>query len=545
MRRSLAIGLLVGLVFLSGCAGAGALFGEAEWGVTDVTEETNFDYTGVASGVGNGDSGVYVADYDNDDWPDVLAIGGRQPILFHNNEGTFEQSDALPDISGQVQGALFFDANGNGLEDLLILKRDGQAVFLRNNDGDFSRESVGLEIELSVPVGGTAADYDQDGDLDVFITQYGDWADGSPEGYFNHSGFIANDNGNPNYLFENTDDGFERVENAGITGEHWSLTASFVDLNGNGLPDVHVANDFNNDTFYINQGDGTFERRVMPTQTARNGMSSEIVDFNVDGKPDIFVTNIFFPLDEYNLTEEKRERLRLYFDFVLRSKRIEGNNLMINSGKDSFSFEGDRYGVKSGGWGWAAVATDLDNDGTRDLFHTTQNLIRLDDEDPHFTYPMVWLRGPDGFENLDTSERGFLETDGRGAVELDYDRDGDMDLIISTYDDAFKIYENNADTLADSNSLQLDIVDEAGSPGLGATVAVTIGDTTKYDVLNAKADYQSQDTRTLHFGLGDADTVDKISITWSDGSEVTVTDIDANQRITIRPNGAVDKTDYE
>jgi hypothetical protein len=540
-RPSLVLAL-VALVALSGCAGVVPGLGSSpEWGFSDATESAGLNYEARASGVGNGDSGIYATDFNNDGWPDVLAIGGEEPVLFENDEGTFERSGALPDLDMHVQGALFFDADSDGSEDLLLLPRGGEAVFLRNDGGEFVREENGLGVETGVAVGASTADYDGDGDQDVFVIQYGDWASGTPEGFLHpEGGYVTEDNGAPNLLFENTEEGFERVEGAGISGSHWTLATSFADLTGDGYPDIHVANDFNNDTLYVNQGDGTFERRVMGAATSRNGMSSEVGDFNGDARPDVFVTNIYFPISESNISEEKRQRLERYFAFVLRSKRIEGNNLMINQGGGEVSFEGTSYGVKEGGWGWASAHVDLNNDGERDLFHATQEVIRIDEENPVFTYPMLFEREGDSFERRDASEMGFAEVDGRGVAQLDFDRDGDQDLLVSTYNGAFKLYENNADELDGRHSLQLHVVEDNGeTTAIGATVELTANGTTESAVLNAKADYQSQDTRVLHFGLGETETVSQVTVTWPDGTEHTFEDVEADQRLLVFPNGTV------
>jgi len=533
---------LVALVALAGCGGVIPAFGSGGgWGFENATASAGLDYEADASGVGNGDSGIYVTDFDGDGWPDVLAIGGEEPVLFANEEGEFERSGALPDLDMDVQGALFFDADGDGREDLLLLPRNGEAVFLHNEGGEFVREENGLGVEMGVAVGASAADYDGDGDLDVFVIQYGDWADGTPEGFLHpEGGYVAEDNGAVNMLFENTAEGFERVEDAGISGTHWSLAMSFVDLTGDGYPDIHVANDFNNDTLYVNQGDGTFERRVMGAATSRNGMSSEVGDFNADARPDVFVTNIFFPISEAEISEEKQQRLERYFAFVLRSKRIEGNNLMINRGGGDVSFESAAYGVAEGGWGWASAHVDLDNDGDRDLFHATQEVLRIDEEDPTFTYPMLFERDGDSFERRDASDMGFSEADGRGLAQFDFDRDGDQDLLVSAYDGSFKLYENTADELDGRHSLQVRVVGANGeTTAIGAEVAVRANGTTQSAVLNAKADYQSQDTRVLHFGLGGTETVDRVAVTWPDGTEHAFEDVAADQRLVAFRNGTV------
>lgn len=539
-RELLAGGLGVAGSGLTGCLSrAESLLLGASWGFEDVARNVGLRYASNASGIGNGNAGVYVSDYDDDGWPDVLAIGGEEPALFRNTGGEFVRTDALSDIDATIQGAVWFDADRDGLDELLLLPRNGRAVFFDNTDGTLEREENALSRDMGVAVGATAADYTGNGALDVFVIQYGDWGKRTPAG-FKHpeGGHVAEDNGAPNLLFRNTGDGFEVATDAGITGEHWSLAASFVDLTGSGDPDIHVANDFNNDILYRNLGDGTFDRVLLGEKTARNGMSSEVGDFTGDGRPDIFVTNIFFPLDEADLSEEKRARLERYFSFVLRSKRIGGNNLLINEGGAEFRDAADEYNVSDGGWGWAAVYEDLDNDGRRELFHGTQKLVRLNEADPHYTFPMIWREDGNGFEKLDAAELGFEETNDRGVARIDFDRDGDLDLLIATYDGELKLYENNANAVADRHSLQVEVLDQAGSgPAIGAEVAATIAGDRQYAFQTAGADYQSQNERLIHFGLGETPVVERLTVSWPDGTERSFNDVAGDQRIQVRQDG--------
>lgn len=220
-------------------------------------------------------------------------------------------------------------------------------------------------------------------------------------------------------MYENRDGGFHRVDDAGIDGDRWSLAASFTDLTGDGHPDVHVANDYNSDVLYINQGDGTFEQRFQGGATARNGMASEIADVTDDGRPDVFVSNIYLPASRETMGDERYERVEHFLSFVINSNRTKGNTLMVNQGDGEFQDQADELGVRHGGWGWAASFADFNNDGRRDLIHATQNVVAIGKEDPHYTYPMLWTNNGSGFISLDASERGLEEHDGRGLVTLE------------------------------------------------------------------------------------------------------------------------------
>jgi len=481
--------------------------------------------------------GVYVTDYNTDSWPDVLAVGGGAPVLFENVGGEFKRSNALPEIDVLVKYALFFDSDTDGDEDLLLLPESGTPLFLENLGQSFERRPSKFRENLTKPMAATAADFDADGSLELFIVQHGDWNRNAPSGY---SGPVENDNGHRNLLFDFNGSAYESVRADGITGDHWSFAVSAVDLNDDEKPDIHVANDFYYDKIYINEGNGTFQGQRLQS-TNRNGMSSEIADVNNDLRPDILVTNIFLPYEQVeNKTKPEFQGFRRRFKPVL-GKLKEGNNLLINGGNGSFTDEAEDYGVKKGGWGWAAAFADFDNDGDEDLFHTTSIVLRVNDSQPHYTYPMVWERAEDGFVSKDASGAGFEETRGRGAATLDFDRDGDMDLIVATVEEKFRLYEN---TNRGGNSFQIRIQRGGKTPLLGTEVYVTVDEQTRYWSLNPKADYLSQDTRIAHFGLGATTQIDRVRVVWPDGRETVLRDIEANRRYSVSPGGLTGQTEF-
>ncbi|MBX0325134.1 CRTAC1 family protein [Halomicroarcula sp. F13] len=545
MRTGILTVAVVLLVVLAGCT-AGDAFGtdapeseEPRLQFENVTASSGLTYEATGSGVGSGNSGVYTADVNNDSWTDVLAIGGAGPMLFENHEGQFARSDALPSVEGPVKSAAFVDVERDGYPDLFLFTRDGAVHAFHNDGGTFERADYGLG-SLTYPLGATAADYDGDGDTDLFVYQSGSWRDRKPAGYFNLETTIDSDNGNPNYLYENVGGEFRRVDSDDISGDHWSLAASFVDLTGDGRPDIHVANDYNNDTVYVNRGDGTFEQRSLGGATARNGMSSEVADMTGDGRPDVFVSNIWFPDLQANMDEERYDRLKRLLEFVIHSSRTKGNTLLVNGGDGTLTDRADDFGVRHGGWGWAASATDFDNDGDRDLVHTTQHVIRVNQSDPVYTYPMVFQStrgsGDPGFTRVNKTQNGMEETDGRGLATLDYDHDGAQELVVATYDDPFVVYDNAG--TAERNSLQFRTVDENGATALGAVVTVTAGDSAQTVVQTANVDYLSQDSRVEHVGLGHHETA-TVRVRWPDGTERRFEGVAANQRLRLTKSGLV------
>lgn len=532
-RRTASKALTVAiLAILAGCSSGVPLGKDAEADMDirfrEVATDAGVNYTASRTAAfGNGRAGVYVTDFNNDGWPDVLATGGEKPVLFENLGGAFERSGVLPAVNRTVKGALFFDYDTDGWDDLLLLPVEGQAVLLENQNGTFRTRDVGLGAKLHIAIAVTTADYNRDGCLDLLVAQTGDWRREIPakaRRSYSRDDPIDSDTGNPNLLFTGNCSSFEHVD-ADVEGARWSLAASFVDLSGDGWPDIHVANDFNSDVLYLNRHNGTFEQRKLPA-TDRHGMASEVADMNGDQHLDVFVTNI-----HYNRSVWTREQMR--------NMDNRGNNLLINQGNGTFASKERAYGVRNGGWGWAASLIDLDNDGERDLVHTTKDYLYDSNGDgapERFeTRPRLWKRTGATFTRLNASRAGFDPTSGRGIAHFDYDRDGDQDLVVAAHDGAFKLYENRAET---GNWLQIRLAGDAHRPVLGSRVTVTAENETHYRVLNARADFLSQESRVLHVGLDKHDTA-TIQVRWPDGTTRTVEHVDANQRLVIPREGPI------
>ena len=481
-------------------------------------------------------AGVYVEDYNSNGKDDVLAIGGPEPVLFENVGGAFEATDAIPHISGFVRAAHWIDYDGSGEPDLILFVDDGPPVLLENNDGQFEKRPDEFDMSLAVPKGATSADYTGDGNLDLFVYQNGDWNDRLPAAHSNYSIPINEDNGNPDYLYRNTGDGFELVEDAGITGDRWTLAASFVDLTNNGLPDIHTANDINHDVVYLNRGDGTFEQVQLPERTNRNGMSSEVADVTGNGHLDVFVTNVYYP--------------DWAVGTMLPGLEIHagGNNLISPQGEDSFVMREDQFGLEAGGWGWAAVIDDFTNNGQQDIVHTTSDL-EFNARDLSFTpdeveelnayeffsYPVVFERdGENSFEQLSAERTGFDSMDSRGMASLDYNQDGTLDLVIATTD-GYQVYENQNN---DHNAIFVDVRDETGSysGAYGATITVDDGVREQTRHVHDRQDFLTQNSRLAHVGIGSQPEAD-VHVVWPDGTERTFEDIEAGHRIVVTPDG--------
>lgn len=551
------LALIGGVVVSESLVGDGEATSDAHF--RNVSGEVGVEYEATKPGTPTGAAGVYVADFDRDGYPDLLLLGGKNstglfpdgPILFENTGDGFTPSNELPREAFDkhvVESALFFDYDNDGWQDLLLLRRGGEPVFLENRRGNFRVQDVGLNATLARPMGATTADYNGDGCLDLFIYQNGEWNDRIPDGMdmtIRGEGnvTITDDNGNPNLLYRGDCTSFTNVtQRANISGSRWSLAASFVDLAGDGRPDIHVGNDYNYDYIYINQGNGTFSQRRLSEATDRNAMSSEVADINQDGKPDIFVTNIY--IDTSNLTEPQRNFIENRI-----GDRVEGNNLLINKGDGRFVDRAKSYNVHKGGWGWAASIADFDNDGDSDIFHLTEELevYYNGTVDTSFAiYPVFRERTDSGYQLRDPEKLGFEPMDGRGVARLDYNRDGQLDLAVSTYAvrEQYPFYRN---TGAEGNWFEVQVRGAPEQTAIGSDVYLTVDGKTYHQQKTARVDFLSQETRIIHFGIGNQTRIDSLRIVWPNGTERKFTDLDANQRVAVAPNGDFerDRTDAE
>jgi len=480
------------------------------------------------------DAGVYVTDFANDGRDDVLVTGGPAPVLFENVGGEFREADVLPTIEGSVSGALFFDHDNSGRDDLLVLRMEEPPLFLEHAGDEYVAGDVGFERSLPFPVTASAADYTGNGLPDVFIGQCGNWDENRPAGAVEED-VGDEDNGNPNVLYRNEGGTFTEATDAGLDSERWTLAASFVDLTGNGRPDIYTGNDYNYDMLYENRGDGTFEGRDVP-DSHRNAMSAVTADLTGNHALDVFVTNIYLP----------KKILR-----VLPTHRTarKGNNLFANQGDGTFTDEAGDLGVVSGGWGWAAVVGDFDNDMRRDVFHTTEHLNvehvmrraydmspeEIYSDFPSVVYPRLFERvDDDQFLARETSVLGFEQANGRGAVGIDFDGDGSLDLAVADIDAPYKLYENAG---AEGNWLRVRLSAE-GTTRLGAKVYLTASGITKFAVTHANTDFLSQGPRWHHFGLGSNERA-TVSVHWPDGTEREYELKEVNRSVTLRPDGSV------
>ncbi len=474
-------------------------------------------------------SGAAWGDYDRDGWEDLYIVNTIGPLtmtrdegrragtcnrLFRNNgDGTFTDvtKTARVGFCGWGMGATWGDYNNDGWPDLIVTAFGELVLYHNNGDGTFTEvtQRAGLSEFEGFWTGASWGDYDNDGDLDLYITGYVRYVpmENDPTAL----GFdIENPPGiNPssfeperNLLFRNNGDGTftEVASRAGVANPMGkSLSAAWVDLDQDSWLDLYVANDVSDNAFFRNRGDGTFEDLSYPALVAdyRSSMGIAVGDWDGDGDLELFLTH-----------------------WVAQENAFY-TNLIREEGKLLFRDEADRYGlgqISLDYVGWGTFFFDYNNDGRPDLFVTNGSTLQQRDR-PQLLVPqkdlLFWNRGADGFYDVSAVSGSYFDSlfVGRGAAFADYDRDGDLDLFVVNHGTRGVLLRNEGG----SQQSWLQVALESRScnrMALGAWVRVVVGNSAQVQQIGAQSSYLSQNSYVAHFGLGEAAVVDTVEVIW-------------------------------
>jgi enediyne biosynthesis protein E4 len=494
-------------------------------------------------------------DYDNDGWMDIFIIGGRRlentpsvasnRLYKNNRNGTFADvtdKAGLKD-TGWANGVCVGDYNNDGNEDLFCTYFGQNKLYRNNGDGTFSdvtKQAGLLRDGTRFNTGCTFLDYNRDGWLDLFVTNYVQFdlahapqpsasvPNCSYEGvavYCGPRGMVAG----AHSLYRNNGDGtFTDVsKESGIATalSSYALTAVAADFDEDGWPDIFVASDSTPSLLFINQHDGTFreeglERGVAVSSEGAEyaGMGVGVGDYSLDGHLDLFKTHF----------------------------QKQPSGLYLNSGKGDFEDISGKSGIniESRYVSWGTGIVDLDNDGWPDIFLVTGNVY----PELEKVYPQLSYKGPRIlFRNLrNGSFERLIEEAGpgisarhpsRGCAFGDFDNDGDLDMVIMNVNETPSLLRNDAPK--ENHWLKVRLIGtQSNRSAIGARVLLRYGKRVQAQALMSQSSYLSNNDPRLHFGLGEETTAD-IQVHWPNGLKESAKQVAADRLITLKEGSGV------
>lgn len=542
--------------------------------------------------------GVAIGDVDQNGRPDVYCVSGPNANRLYLQTGPlqFEDVTEAAKVSGGDRwgaGAALKDIDNDGDLDIYVCNYESpNQLFLNNGDGSFDElaESFGLDVTNS-SVMPSFCDYDCDGDLDMYLLTNRIFraggrpkdppfqlVDGKPHVKPEFAKFYAltrkasggygmDDYGQPDALFENLGNGeFKEVtELAGIAGNGFGLSATWWDYNMDGLPDLYVANDYNDpDCLYRNDGNGKFTnvlKDALP-HTPWFSMGADFGDLNNDGLFDFLVvdmsaTNHFAQKTTMGAMNAKKLAL-----VAGPPPQLMRNSLYVNTGTHRFQEAAFLAGLANSDWSWSVKIADFDCDGKQDVFITNGMVRNVNHSDRPITDAMKisreeWdyyvdtptrpeqnlvFRNEGEFKFSDVSEAWGLDHVGMSyaAATSDLDGDGDLDIVVTNLEEPVSIYRNDL-TSADAKSNRVTIRlhgTTSNSHGVGAIVSLVSPGGEQVKQLASSTGYLADNESILQFGVGADETISTIKVEWPSGHRQTIDDVAVNHRIDIvEPSG--------
>jgi len=526
--------------------------------------------------------GVAVGDFNNDGFEDLFFTGNMVPNKLYLNEGNFKFKDIseTAGIQGDdrwYSGVSVIDINNDGFLDLYIAvggenEPNNNVLYINNQDNTFTEKAKAYGIDDDgYSMHSTFFDYDNDGDLDLYVANYPPTSFTAPVDYYRYM-IDHHEPRDSDHLYRNEGDHFVDVtESAGIRNFGLSLGVVASDFNNDGLTDVYISNDFNApDYLYLNKGDGTFRNEILNSlqQTSFFGMGVDAADFNNDGWVDLFQLDM-------NAADNFRSKanmssmnpdvfyqsvaLGLHHQYMQNSLQLNQGNLFSEA--PAFSNIARWSGVSSTDWSWGGLFADFDNDGWKDLYVT--NGIRRDvnnkdfynehraffnkmENDPNYKNKEEEVKLLDYLEKMPSEklanylfqnqqEQGFSnrnidwgleeKTFSNGVVYSDLDNDGDLDLVVNNLEDFASIYRNNT---LNSNFIGFELQTEDQQIPIGTRIHLKAEGHYQMQELNLSRGYLSSVSPRLHFGLGERQKVKEVIIRWPNGTEQKLDNFQVN-----------------
>jgi hypothetical protein len=485
--------------------------------------------------------GVIVLDIDGDRWPDLLFVNGkdwkaggrpaRHGLFRNNHDGTFKDvlaGSGLDSANIYGMGGTVADYDNDGRDDLFITSVDGGRLFHNDGGGRFSDVTTQAGIRnADFSVSAAWLDYDRDGLADLLITNYVKW---SPEAEVlcalnGVKGYCGPESYKPTApkLYRNLGRGrFDDMSaRAGLDhAAEKAMGVAILDYNSDGWPDIFIGSDRVPARLYRNDGKGRFVDEAIPAGVAlsengaaRANMGVDAADYDRSGRPHLAVGNF---LNEM-IGLYHNENGRTFVDAAPRSEVGRASLLSVT---------------------WATMFLDYDLDGWLDLFAVNGGTDESQGMDARarLSQPPLLLRnrGNATFENVTATLGTAISKPimGRGGAYLDFDADGDPDVVLTALGGSPSLFRNDGGNR--HQWLRVRAVGAASNrSGLGTVVRVTSASGTQTQTVHSGSSYASQSELTLTFGLGDDRRVTTLELTWPSGKTQTFTDLAPSRVVTV------------
>lgn len=488
-------------------------------------------------------SGVAFFDADGDGWPELLLLNskdwaprGRRSLsaLYKNNKnGTFTLATAGSglDVEMYALGVAVADYDNDGREDLYITALEGDRLF--HNEGNFKFKDVTATsgiVNKGFPSSAAWLDFDKDGKADLVVGNYVQWTakgdlfcslDGSTKSYCTPESY----KGISTQLYKNLGGGkFQEVSaKAGLADKtSKSLGIAIFDYNLDGWPDIFIANDTQPNKLYRNNKNGTFTEEAVSAGVAfgedgvaKGAMGVDAGDYDRSGRPHLLVGNF------------SNQMLGLYHN--------EGKGLFVDEAPRSAIGKASLLSLAFG-----VFFFDFNNDGWLDVFaangHIDEEINRVQPKVTFKQPPLLFRNnGKGGF--LDDSKRvgASFQTPlvARGAAYADFDRDGDLDIVLNNNHGAAVLYKNEGGNRASWVSFKLEGV-QSNRSALGAVVRIESNSGKQWQTVHSGSSYCSQSDLALHFGLAGDDAIKTIDVEWPSGKRQRFSGAPARRHYAIR-----------